>query len=517
VIAGGNKNPSIRLNAIANYFGYGYTAVIALAITPFYFQHVGVEAFGLIGFFVVLQTWLSLLDMGLAATLGRHSALLRGPNQNFMDFQNLLKSFELLFFGIALVTVLSIYLSSDWLAYSWIKPVSLDPESVSYCIALMGVIVGLRLYSTMYRSGINGFEDQVWINIIQFTISSLRYIGAYIFIAYVSNDIIRFFEYQLAIAILEAILLKRRFYQKLPVFESQIKWLKIDWRIFKKSLPFTQSIAYTSVILIAITQLDKLLLSGILTLEDFGYFSLITLISGAILSLAIPVFLAFLPRMTLLLSRGDHKGMLNAYSNMTQVTTWVTGALSTMVFIFSKELLFSLTGSNLTYKWGDEVIYWYVAGSFLFVLGTFQYYLQNALGSLKLYVIGLTIAFVLMMPIIYGVAFSYGAIGTGQLWFFFSLIWFLVLTPIVHQQNAPNFHIGWLINDLLPILLAMLVSAFFIWYFVEIDLNTTRQVIILKLALIGIGLLIMTLPSVRLFRNLLFNRLALLFKQSGAN
>jgi hypothetical protein len=52
---------SLRANLIANYLGQGWTAVMGLAFVPMYIHYLGMEAYGLIGLFAVMQAWMSLL------------------------------------------------------------------------------------------------------------------------------------------------------------------------------------------------------------------------------------------------------------------------------------------------------------------------------------------------------------------------------------------------------------------------------------------------------------------------
>ena len=55
--------------------------------------------------------------------------------------------------------------------------------------------------------------------------------------------------------------------------------------------PFALRIAYSLPIWVVITQIDKLILSGVLPLTEFGYFSIVALIAGLIILL----FTAFSP------------------------------------------------------------------------------------------------------------------------------------------------------------------------------------------------------------------------------
>ena len=111
-------------NTGLSYAGQAYAMLIGILILPFYLGHLGAEAYGLIGFFAVLQAWLQLLDAGLSPSLVRQIAHFRGRNgsaaQRYEPGQ-LLRSFELIFLPLALLTALSIHFASGWIAHQWLQ------------------------------------------------------------------------------------------------------------------------------------------------------------------------------------------------------------------------------------------------------------------------------------------------------------------------------------------------------------------------------------------------------------
>ena len=54
---------STKRNIIANYLGSAWNALMGLAFIPLYIHYLGIEAYGLIGVFILLQAWMVLLDM----------------------------------------------------------------------------------------------------------------------------------------------------------------------------------------------------------------------------------------------------------------------------------------------------------------------------------------------------------------------------------------------------------------------------------------------------------------------
>jgi hypothetical protein len=63
-----------KSNLFANFAGSGVAALLQLAFIPFYIKFLGIEAYGLIGFYIMLQAVLQLLDLGLGPTMNREMA-----------------------------------------------------------------------------------------------------------------------------------------------------------------------------------------------------------------------------------------------------------------------------------------------------------------------------------------------------------------------------------------------------------------------------------------------------------
>ncbi len=68
---------NIQKNVLYNYIGHFYITFVGILILPLFLTYLGSEAFGLIAFFALLQSWLQLLDLGMSPTLGREVSRLR--------------------------------------------------------------------------------------------------------------------------------------------------------------------------------------------------------------------------------------------------------------------------------------------------------------------------------------------------------------------------------------------------------------------------------------------------------
>ena len=73
--------PSVRNNIIANFAGSAWTKILGLAFVPIYIKLMGVEVYGLLGIFMSLVALLSLLELGLSATLSRGAIKIIGDRK----------------------------------------------------------------------------------------------------------------------------------------------------------------------------------------------------------------------------------------------------------------------------------------------------------------------------------------------------------------------------------------------------------------------------------------------------
>jgi len=482
---------SLKKNTITNFLEVGYTTIIGIVMLPLYLQYLGEESFGLIGFFAVLQAWMQLLDMGMSPMLSRQAASARGHNIDFIELKKLVRSLEIIFFIIALIVVLSILVSSDWIANYWLKVELLSLTEVAFCITLMGIIIGLRFFSSLYSSGIMGMENQVLLNIVTIVLTTLKFVGVLLLLHFVTQEIVDFFIYQLILSMIELAVLSVMFYRLIPTKDKV--GIGFFWDTLKPILPFATGITYVTVIWVFLTQIDKVILSKVLTLSEYGYFALVTVIAAGISQISGPISHAILPRMTYLLSQGKEKDMLTLYRKSTQFMAVIILPLSGMIAVFSTELLFAWTGDMKAAEWAGPILFWFVLGNGILAIVAFQYYLQFAHGKLRMHVIYNSVFASIEIPVMIYVAFEYGAMGVAKTWFVFMLISFIIWTPIVHNKFAPGIHWTWLFKDVAPIFVS---TAAAILFFEGLDIGfagMTRMEVFVVLISIGIVILMLNM------------------------
>lgn len=441
-----SKVSVIRSTAL-NYLGQAYVLLIGILIMPFYLVHLGAEAYGLIGFFAVLQAWLQLLDAGLSPSLVRAVAHQQGTPASERTLGRLLRSFEIIFLPLAGLSCLVIYIASPWIAVHWLNAQALDLQTLINCIGLMGVVTALRLYSTLYKSGIQGLEQHAWLNGVNVFIATLRYFGGLLLVSYYSQDPQDFFEFQVLIGLIETLMFAVRAWRQMPVG----RWLTgFDWQLVKPILPFAASMSGTAVLWIVLTQMDKVVLSEQLPLDQYGYFSLVALVTTGILMLTNPLVQALLPRLTVLIAEGRRQDMHALFLLANRFTCTFLFPLAAIIAMHAEPLIYAWTGDQAAAQWSRSVLPWYALGSAIMAASAFQFYLQYAYGQMRLHIWYSVISAFVTVPVMLLAIDYQGAYGAALAWFFLRAVSFAVWPMIVHHRLAPGIHGQWL-RDVLRI------------------------------------------------------------------
>jgi O-antigen/teichoic acid export membrane protein len=440
----------LRRNIIASYASQLYVTLAGIAMVPLYLRYMGTEAYGLVGLFVMLQAWLQLLDVGLTPTISRETARFAGGAGDALGLRRLLHLLETFFVCVALLCAFALSAASALLAHHWLNVEHLPIAEVELSIRMMAVLVGLRWTCGLYRGAISGFERLVWLSGFNAAAASVRFILVIPYFLLIGASATDFFRYQLAVAVLELICLVIYTYRLMPAIEPapNSNW---NWRSLGKALRFSIGIALTSSIWVLVTQTDKLILSKLLSLTDFAFFTLAVLVASSVLLISAPITAAVLPRMTRLCAENDDAGLLKVYRNATQLVCVIAAPVTMLLSMFSRQVLWAWTGDPQIADQAAPVLHLYALGNGFLALAAFPYYLQFAKGDLKLHVVGHLLFLVLLIPALIAATWRWGVIGAGYAWLIANAVYFLAWVPQIHARFYKGLHSDWIFADLSPI------------------------------------------------------------------
>ena len=448
---------SLKSNIAANYASQLYTTLIGIALVPLYLQYMGSEAYGLVGFFAMLQAWFNLLDLGLTPTIARESARYHGAAMSAVAYRRLYRSLSLVFVCIAVVGGGALFVMAGAVAHHWLNIGHLAPADVLAAVQIMAVCVALRWMGGLYRGVVSGSERLVWLSGFNAVIATLRFVGVLGSMWIWGFTPIVFFWHQLAVAALEVVGLLAMCHRLLPGGTHITEHIGWSFRPIQPLLRFSLMIAFTSSVWVLVTQTDKLVLSGILPLAEYGYFTLAVLVAGGITIISGPISMAIMPRMARLHAEGNDEEIRRIYNQASQLVSVIAGSLAITLIVCTESLLFAWTGNREVTDATAPILRLYAIGNGLMALGAFPYYLQYARGNLRYHLIGNLVLVVLLTPAIIVAAMNAGGVGAGWVWVSMNAVYLVFWVGYVHSKLEPGLHWNWLVSNVFVILLPTLL------------------------------------------------------------
>ena len=440
---------SIKRNIVANYLGQGWTAAMGLAFIPIYIRYLGMEAYGLIGLFAVMQAWLTLLDIGMTPTLNREMARYTGGAHTAQSIGDLLRSLEILCFSLTVVIGLGVWAASGYLATDWLKVGKLPTSVVAQAISVMALVAAFRFVEGIYRGSLFGLQRQVWYNGSAALLATLRYAGAVAVLAWVSPTVRAFFLWQGFVSILTVAVFAAKVHRTLPRpprparFSAEV--LAGVWR-------FAAGMMGISFLALLLTQVDKVVLSRMLTLEAFGYYTLASTVAGVLIMIIVPLDNAIYPRLVVLSSEPGERGLSRIYHEGAQLVTVLTAPAVMLLSVFAGGVVYAWSGNPQLADGVAPILSALVLGTFLNGLMHMPYQLQLAHGWTRLTIMTNIVAVAILVPALFLVVPGYRAVGAAWIWVTLNAGYVLIAVQFMHRRLIPGEKWRWYLADvLLPV------------------------------------------------------------------
>jgi O-antigen/teichoic acid export membrane protein len=256
-----------------------------------------------------------------------------------------------------------------------------------------------------------------------------------------SQDPIDFFIFQAVVGVIETLIFAARAYQQMPTPNWHTGF---DWALVKPILPFAANMSGAAILWIVLTQIDKVLLSELLPLHEYGYFSLVALITTGIMMLSNPVAQTLLPRLTVLMAEGRRDDMHALFLAAHRFICTFMFPLAALIALHADSMVYAWSGDQAAAQWCRSILPWYSLGSAIMAASAFQFYLQYAYGQMRLHMWYSVVSALITVPVMFVSIHYYGAMGAALAWFILRLVSFAIWPAIVHNKLAPGVHGQWL-------------------------------------------------------------------------
>lgn len=449
---------STKSNIFANFAGRSVAAILGIIFVPIYLRYLSVEMYGIIGFFSSIQAFLFLLDGGISPTLNREVARLSTLPEKAQELRDLSRTLEILCWTSGFVVCIIALVVSPTAAGYWIKSENLSPEIIREALMIMSVTFAFQWATGFYTGGMYGLQEQKLLNVINVIVALIRSFGAFFVLAFISPTIKAFLIWQLIAIILNCFLLVFFFWRKLPKTAEKPRFkstlLKEVWR-------YAAGMAGTSLVVLVLTQTDKLILSKMLTLEDFGYYSLAITFAGTGIGMIVgSIQTTYFPQFSQLVAQNKIDELRQLYHRACQVMSFFLIPVVSILAFFSYEILLVWTRSPEIAEKTYILLTLVAIGTGLNGLMHLPYYAQLAFGITKIGFWQNVISIIFLIPFMIYMTFYYGAVGGALSWVILNLSYTVFGMQVMHRLILQGELKKWYLVDVgLPLLLAIIING----------------------------------------------------------
>ncbi|MGH7742783.1 MAG: lipopolysaccharide biosynthesis protein, partial [Candidatus Eiseniibacteriota bacterium] len=447
----------LKLNLLANVAGTGSSSLMQIAFVPLYIRYMGIEAYGLVGFFVALQGVLQVLDLGFSPTMNREMARYSVQPERATEARDLARTLELGYWALGLVIGLAIWAIAPWIATRWVHPASLTVGVVRQAIVLMGLLSLVQWPLTLYVGGLIGLQRQPLLNALQVALAAIGHFGAVLILWRVSPTITAFLSWQIVVSTLRLALLGMAFWRSVPPAERAARFdltrMRDIWR-------FSAGMGGITVTTLILTQADKVILSKLISLQMFGYYTLAGTVGGGVAVIAGPVFNLVFPQLSALVASGNPNLIKRFYHQSAQLMAVIILPVASLLAFFSSDILLAWTGTPEVAQNAGPIVTLLAVGSALNSVMVLPYSLQLAYGWTWLGVRLNTLFIVLLVPALIVLATRYGPAGAAATWAMLNGLYLILGAPLTYRRLLKGEGRRWILEDVaLPAFGAVAVVA----------------------------------------------------------
>lgn len=440
----------LKANIFANIAGQAWFVLVSILCTPFLIKMLGVEAYGLIAFYTLLQSFMQILDMGMGPTVNREIAQSwktndKGANSNELArFITTMERWYWILGGIA-GSVLLVF--APYIVVTWLRPDQISVDEMVQSAKLMGILASLQWPLLYYQNCLSGMQRQVALNGFQVVFGSLSTVGGIIFLWLGPRSIAGLLSWQVVVMLVHLLAIAGYFWSRVALPKTE---LRFDLKALRGKWGFSLGMSGIAITGLILTHLDKVILSRLLTLEFFGYYTLAGTIARGLYVFITPVFNAYFPRFSGLIALGDTAALRVSYHRAAQVMSVLILPVAALVAFFSYDIATLWLHNQRVAEEVAPIATLLIIGTCLNGLMNVPFALQLAYGRTQ---IGLYINCCLALFLIPGIiflTFQYGAIGGAAMWVIVNGIYLLIGIPVTHKYLLAGATSTWVKRDLLP-------------------------------------------------------------------
>lgn len=441
----------LKVNIAVNLLARVWNALISFAFVPVYIYFIGAEGYGFISLYTTLVALFALLDFGLSMTVNREVARF-GDNERGMA-RSLLRTFEAVYWAIATVIALSIALLSGYIVHEWITLDAIPLDQAQRGVMLMGAVALVRWPAALYLGVLLGMQRQVIANVITSVAATAAALGAALVLWQVAPRVDLFVGWQLVVFLIQIVALRIAAWHVLALPGDRPHF---RLAVLRERLGFSAGVTGITLLSLILTQLDKVLLTRMLSLQEFGYYSIAASIAGILTTAGAAVQTAAFPALTSAVEQGDKATESATYHHSSRSLAVLVLPAAVTLALFAPELLAVYLHDAVAADRTHLLLSLLAVGNAFLALVFMPLSLQLAHGWTSLSMYKNVVAVAIYVPALLFLVPHYGATGAACAWLALTAGYFLLEVPVMHRRLLRGAMGRWYLVDLgIPALVAL--------------------------------------------------------------
>jgi len=442
-----------RLSHLAVQFaGKAWSMLMALAFLPMYVDILGNQKFAIIGFYLVCQAVVSLLDTAITATVNKEVTEARLHSDK--KLASSVRTLELICYSIACAILVFGVLFAPFLTRNLHIRTGVDLSECRIDSLLIVCAICMQGLFLFYLSSILALQKHHLYAGFRSLWFTGRFAGGVACLLLIGPSPSVFLGCHCVTTGVLAILLRHFLWQSVP---QPSKMFIFENSIFARNFQFLSGVVGITATTVLLCQVDKLILFNIIDSADYTFYITVWSLAGGLRQLVEPLFSYVLPNFSAGTNREETNGIKDLFTLSMQLAVLIVAPIGITAIFFSDAIL-SYWLKDFALQWKHYATYvLLLIGMSLNAMALIPYGLQLARNDtfqlLKTNVLLVT----LCLPTLVLFNSGHGILVASSLWVFENVVYALFTTPQTYQRAfQENYFTCFLRNQVFPVIVCFL-------------------------------------------------------------
>ena len=424
--------PIITLNTnilkiLSNYVGKLWNILSVFLLVPLYIHYLGIESYGIIGFYSVILGIIGFADAGMSSAITREFAL----NISSAEKRHLLTKIEIIYWAVIVFICLLVVVFSTQIATNWLTAEHISITDLKLYVMFIGVGASLQLISSLYFGALFGLDRQVLANNYQIIWTTFKSLFVIALFKVIAANLYVFLVWQIICNLIYIILMRQKALKIVNVGLAKEHIIPLSQPIPKRVITYIGGMTFVTIISAINSQSDKLVISYFFSLKIFSYYSIASILSQIPVMLCAPLTSFVFPLLARYSEQQDK--FQEVFRTFTTLAYTFIFALSFLIFFYPLEVFSLWSHQNVNNQLADDLrllIKTLTLGSMLLAMQFPFYYALLAHSKTKYTVYQGVFQVIVGVPLLIICANFFGIKYIGIPWLLINLFAFIYLLII---------------------------------------------------------------------------------------